>query len=72
MDDNIGLMSHLSEKLLDAAAPEITSRIKIILDEELDKAKKLISENRAKFDKLVNALLDKEKLTQEEIASILD
>ena len=72
MDDSIGLMSYKSERLLDAAAPEITKRVKAILAEELDKAKKLISEDKTKFDKLVEALMEKEKLIQDEIKIILD
>jgi len=71
MDDSIGLVSHKSERLLDAAAPEITSRLKAVLSEELDKAKTLISDNRENFDKLVDALMVKEKLVQDEIEQIL-
>jgi len=71
MDDDIGLVSHKSEKLLDAAVPEITSRSKTVLGEELEKAKKLISDNKDKFDKLVDNLMEKEKLIQDEIEKIL-
>jgi len=72
MDDTFGLISHKSEKLLDAVAPEIASRVKTVLDEELDKAKKLISDNKVKFDKLVDTLMDKERLVREEIEKILE
>ena len=72
MDDIIG-MAVLSpdEALKSPFAEKIITRISEIIKEELDAAIQTISKNTDKIDLLVTALLEKNKLSKEEIENIL-
>lgn len=50
---------------------EIMSRVNVILEQELEKAKEAIEKNRTRLDALVEALKNKQRLTGSEIKEIL-
>jgi len=82
MDDVFGLISHTPgllspakhnyiPPLVTALAPEIASRVRTILDNELNEAVKIIKDNKEMCDELIEKLVDKEKMTKEDIEEIL-
>ena len=69
MDENFGLAAmDLREALQDSA---MRSRINSILGEEMRNTVEIIRKNKPRIDRLVKALLKKNKLTQEEIDQLL-
>ncbi len=53
------------------SAKKIDEAVKKILDEALDKCKKILTKNRKKLDKLTQALIDQETLSDNEIRALL-
>ncbi len=52
-------------------AREIDEEVKMLVDESLKTAKKIIEENQAKFEALTKALLEKETLDSDEVSKVL-
>ena len=73
MDETVGF-AYLSyeEAVKGPLAEKILSRISEIIKEELEYAAQIISRDKNKIDLLVSALLEKNKLTREEIENILN
>ncbi len=72
MDEEIGL-SYLDEHNSNSLyANDIRQRVNEILTKELNTAVNAVSENRNAIDKLVEALLDRNHLKENEIDSIID
>ena len=69
MDESFGLAA--IDRSTAMASPEIMGRVNEILAEEMKNAVRLISENRDKIDVLVKNLLDKNRLTGEEIERLI-
>lgn len=53
------------------ASPEIMKEMKKILDEEYTRTLKLLTDNKAKLDKIVKTLLEKESITETEFYKLL-
>ena len=68
MDAQFGL-AVLSEE--ESHRPEITARIREILAEELAHTRRIIEENRARIDRLVDALMEHNSLNREQIETLL-
>ncbi len=72
MEGRLGLAAFNHTDALKGPLSElIVDYVSKLLEEELQKAVKTIEEGKPKIDRLVKALLDKNKLTREEIESIL-
>ncbi len=69
MDEKLGL-AYMSDSAAEKSS-EVRQRVNEILTEQLNEAISLINENRDKFDRLCQALLDKNKLTDDEIKELL-
>ena len=50
---------------------EVDKRVKKLVDEAYQEAKKILTKNRIKLDKLAKALLEKETLDQEEFEALM-
>ncbi len=73
MDEKAGLASVDSRSLfLSPHYQKVHTRVNRILNRELRKAKAIIFKNRKKMDKMVEELLAKNRLKEDEIAAILD
>lgn len=72
MDDEIGMAVLSSEEATKGPmAEKITRRISEIIEKELEQTIKTISEGKKRINKLVEQLLEKNKLTKEEMEDIL-
>lgn len=72
MDDVIGMVAlSYEEAVKGPLAEKITLRISEILKEEMTQTMQTLSKGKNKLDRLVERLLEKNKLTKEEIESIL-
>ena len=69
MDESFGLAA--IDRSTAMASPDIMGRVNEILAEEMKNTIRLISENRDKIDVLVKNLLDKNRLTGEEIERLI-
>ena len=72
MDEAIGLAVIDSRSMMGDLAVQVRAEINRILEEELQNAIRLISDNRPKMDALVDALLTRNHLTGSEIKAILE
>lgn len=68
MDSSVGLCSLDDEKTI---TEDVRSRINSLLNEELKKAIDIIQNNRNIIDALVDALMNKNKLSENEISEII-
>ena len=68
MDSSVGLCSLDDEKTI---TEDVRSRINSLLNEELKKAIDIIQNNRNIIDALVDALMNKNKLSENEISGII-
>ena len=68
MDSSVGLCSLDDEKTI---TEDVRSRINSLLNEELKKAIDIIQNNRNTIDALVDALINKNKLSENEISEII-
>ena len=50
---------------------EVDKRVKKLVDEAYQEAKKILTKNRIKLDELAKALLEKETLDQEEFEALM-
>lgn len=72
MDDVIGLVSlSQNEALNGPLAGKITERVSVIIGQEMIETVKIINESKMQLDQLVSALLEKNRLTGEEINAVL-
>ena len=72
MDEEIGMVALSTEEATRGfLSGKITQRISQIIEKELKQAIEIISEGKTQIDKLVEQLLEKNKLTKEEIENIL-
>lgn len=69
MDEKLGL-AYMSDSEAEKSS-EVRQRVNEILTEQLNEAIRLINENRDKFDRLCEALLAKNRLTDDEIEELL-
>jgi len=73
MDDEIGFSALLSKEIGDGViAEKVANRISELMKELFDETVQKITEGKVKIDSLVEALLEKNKMSSEEIISILD
>jgi ATP-dependent metalloprotease FtsH len=71
MDSQVGLIAQSPKELLDTPlAGKIMERVSLLLNEALSQTVASIQSGRGKIDSLVEKLLEKNKLTKEEIAAI--
>ena len=68
MDSSVGLCSLDDKKTI---TEDVRSRINSLLNEELKKAIDIIQNNRNIIDALVDALMNKNKLSENEISEII-
>jgi ATP-dependent Zn protease len=72
MDSEVGLIAQSPKELLATPlADKIVARVSLLLSESLNHAVASIKSDRHKIDLLVEKLLEKNRLTKEEIAAIL-
>jgi len=72
MDKDFGLVAVSGEKAEMLPMPDVVrAKINAILKEQLDEAVSLIESGKEKVDKLVRALIEKNKLNREEIDELL-
>ena len=64
----IGHTNDYSEEL----SAKIDSEIKVIITKQLERAKDIIKKNRDKIEKIVEVLLQKEKINGDELAKLLE
>ena len=73
MDEEFGLAVISEQEASNGAMSiELHKRINTVLKEQLDKAVETISQNKSKVDALVDALLEKDHLTGDEICRIFE
>ena len=70
MDETLGL-AVLTDELTAAAEGEVRARINAILSEQLAEAVRLLEKHRAALDALVTALVERNRLKDDEIRAIL-
>jgi cell division protease FtsH len=72
MDEEIG-MAVLSqeEATRGPRAGKISERVSQIIKQEMEETVKIITEAKPRIDRMVNALLEKNKLTKEEMEQLL-
>ena len=71
MDTVVGMSYIDLSRASDATAKIVRDRVNSILSEELDRATRIIEENKAAVDALVKVLMDKNHLKEKEIDAIL-
>ena len=72
MDENIGMVSLSEEEATKGPlADKITARISEIIKEELTKSIEMIKKGKPAIDKLVKNLMEKNKLTKEEMEGLM-
>ncbi len=72
-DDLFGMGSPFKTKeYSEQTAREIDDEVRRIIQEQYERARKLIEENLDKLDAIANALLERETIDSEELAAILD
>lgn len=72
MSEKVGLISTGAIKGSKELDSIIIEEVKCILDEQYSLAKKIIVENKEVFDRLVDALFEKQHMTKEEIEEVIN
>jgi ATP-dependent Zn protease len=72
MDEEFGLAT-LSGSEMDngALAEEVRRRVNVLLEEQMEEAVSLIGSGKRRMDRLIAALLTKNRLTREEMEGLL-
>jgi cell division protease FtsH len=65
-------MTARSDAISEETAREIDREVRRIVDEQLERARKVVRENRDKLDRLATALLERETIDGEEITASMD
>jgi cell division protease FtsH len=65
-------MTSRNDALSEETAREIDREVRRIVDEQLERARKVVRENRDKLDRLAQALLERETIDSEEITAAMD
>jgi ATP-dependent Zn protease len=72
MDDEFGMaVMSPEEATRGPLAAKVSERVSRIIKEEMENTIDIIQNNKGRLDRMVNALLDRNKLTREEMEELL-